>query len=217
MCGFFKQHRHLGSSDVRSLEQHRHLGAWMCVSLRHHWQLWCLDVREPRAPSTPWWLGCAGVSRASAPWCFDLIFAGASDTIRNLGAWMCGSLEEGGRRKPNALMEDFCEIVDELSMVELKTDNEWFTWVNNNEGTTMVKERLDRFFISTNDVNNFPFLKTKVLRQSSSDHDAIILDTQGRRPRDNLRDPRLCFKYEVCWAKNEEAKKVINEAWQRGT
>ncbi|PPR91253.1 hypothetical protein GOBAR_AA29434 [Gossypium barbadense] len=101
--------------------------------------------------------------------------------------------------------------------VDLKTDNGWFTWVNNREGTARVKERLDRFLMSANAVNSFPFLETRVIRQSSSDHDAISLDTEGRRPRDGLRDPRLSFKYDVCWARNEKAKKIIKEAWQRGS
>ncbi|PPD96734.1 hypothetical protein GOBAR_DD06239 [Gossypium barbadense] len=72
--------------------------------------------------------------------------------------------KEGGRRKLIALMEDFCEIVNKLSMVDLKTDNGWFTWVNNREGLAMGKERLDRFLISAQDVNSFPFMETKVLR-----------------------------------------------------
>ncbi|KAA3469529.1 reverse transcriptase [Gossypium australe] len=36
-------------------------------------------------------------------------------------------------------------------------------------------------------------------------------------PRDRMRDPRLCFKYDACWSNNEEAKTIIKEAWQRGT
>ncbi|PPR81373.1 hypothetical protein GOBAR_AA39334 [Gossypium barbadense] len=125
--------------------------------------------------------------------------------------------KEGRRRKATVLMEDFRSIVDELSMVDLKTDNGWFTWVNNKEGTARVKERLDRFLMSANAVNSFPFLETRVIRQSSSDHYAISLDTEGRRPRDGLRDPRLSFKYDICWARNEEAKMIIKEAWQRGS
>ncbi|KAH1107835.1 hypothetical protein J1N35_011603 [Gossypium stocksii] len=35
--------------------------------------------------------------------------------------------KEGGRRKPLVQMEEFREIVDEFSMVDLKTDNGWFT------------------------------------------------------------------------------------------
>ncbi|TYH10967.1 hypothetical protein ES288_A07G221000v1 [Gossypium darwinii] len=124
---------------------------------------------------------------------------------------------EGGRRKPRVLMEDFREVVDELSMVDLQTDNGWFTWVNNRDGTALVKERLDRFLMSANDVARFPFMETNVIRQSTSDHDAIILVTEGRKPRDRHRDPRLCFKYEICWAKDVEAKNIIKEAWQKGS
>ncbi|TYH01222.1 hypothetical protein ES288_A09G040500v1 [Gossypium darwinii] len=120
-------------------------------------------------------------------------------------------------RKPSALMEDFREVVYEFSMADLKTDNGWFTWVNNREGTALVKERVDRFLMSANDVARFPFVETKVIHQSTSDHDAIILDTEGRKPRDRHRDPRLCFKYDVCWAKDVEAKKIIKEAWQKGS
>ncbi|MBA0795979.1 hypothetical protein Gohar_006793 [Gossypium harknessii] len=121
--------------------------------------------------------------------------------------------ERGGRRKPNALMEDFREVVDELSMVDLKTNNGWFTGVNNREGTTMVKERLDHFLKSSNGVASFLFFENKVICWSSSDHDAIVLDTKGRKPRDRIRDPRLNFRYDVCWAKEYEAKKIIKDAW----
>ncbi|TYH01233.1 hypothetical protein ES288_A09G041600v1 [Gossypium darwinii] len=100
--------------------------------------------------------------------------------------------KEGGRRKPSALMEDFREVVDELSMADLKTDNGWFTWVNNRDCTALVKEKLDRFLMSANDVARFPFMETNVIH------------------------PRLCFKYDVCWAKDVEAKKIIKEAWQKG-
>ncbi|TYI08986.1 hypothetical protein ES332_A09G039700v1, partial [Gossypium tomentosum] len=122
--------------------------------------------------------------------------------------------KDGGRRKPKVLMEEFRTIVDELAVVDLKTDNGWFTWVNNREGSARVKERLDRFLMSANAVNSFPFLETRVIRQSSSDHDAISLDTEGRRPRDGPMDPRLCFRYEVCWARNEAAKTIIKGVWQ---
>ncbi|KAH1107834.1 hypothetical protein J1N35_011602 [Gossypium stocksii] len=79
----------------------------------------------------------------------------------------------------------------------------------------MVKERIDRFLMSANNIHSFPFMETNVLRQSCSDHDAIILDTEGRKPRDSQRDPRLNFKYDACWAKNKEAKMIIKAVWQR--
>ncbi|KAK5836253.1 hypothetical protein PVK06_012027 [Gossypium arboreum] len=125
--------------------------------------------------------------------------------------------KEGGRRKPQTLMDDFRAVVDDLSLVDLKTDNGWFTWVNNREGTAMVKERLDRFLISANDVASFPFIETKVIRQSNSDHDAIVLDIEGRKPSMEPKDARLNFRYDICWAKEAEAKNIIKKAWKMDT
>ncbi|KAH1063836.1 hypothetical protein J1N35_028823 [Gossypium stocksii] len=69
--------------------------------------------------------------------------------------------------------------------------------------------------MKANDVKRFPFLETKVIQQACFDHDAIILDTEGRKPRENIKGPRLCFKFENCWAKDKEAKMIIKAAWQR--
>ncbi|XP_040966269.1 uncharacterized protein [Gossypium hirsutum] len=76
--------------------------------------------------------------------------------------------KEGARRKSTVLMEDFHLVADELSMVDLKMDNGWFTWVNNKEGIARVKEILDRFLMSTNDVNSFPFLETRAIRNEEA-------------------------------------------------
>ncbi|PPS12817.1 hypothetical protein GOBAR_AA07819 [Gossypium barbadense] len=56
--------------------------------------------------------------------------------------------KEGGRRKPKSSMNDFCDILEEMLLVDVKTRNGWFTWTNNREGSNLIKERLDRFLIS---------------------------------------------------------------------
>ncbi|KAH1064048.1 hypothetical protein J1N35_029035 [Gossypium stocksii] len=38
---------------------------------------------------------------------------------------------------------------------------------------------------------------------------------KGYKPKKQLKDPRLCFKYDECWAKDREAKDIINSAWNR--
>ncbi|MBA0587244.1 hypothetical protein Gorai_000376 [Gossypium raimondii] len=68
--------------------------------------------------------------------------------------------------------------------------------VNNRDGIAMVKERLNCFMISASDITNFPFIETKVIHQSNSDHDAIVLDTIGCKPREGSRDLRFRFKYD---------------------
>ncbi|XP_012442048.1 uncharacterized protein LOC105767067 [Gossypium raimondii] len=110
-------------------------------------------------------------------------------------------------------MNEFKEVMDEMALVDIKPDSGWFTWVNNRDKGRLIKERLDRFLTSVAVVENFPFIATKVLRQTQSDHDAIILDLWGRKPKDFPKDKRLCFKFDVCWVGNKEAKNVIDRAW----
>ncbi|PPS16874.1 hypothetical protein GOBAR_AA03711 [Gossypium barbadense] len=112
-------------------------------------------------------------------------------------------------------MDDFREVIDELSLVDLKMDNGWFTWVK--IGHHDGQRKTGSFFISASDVESFSFIETKVIRQSNSDHDAIVLDTKGRKPREEQRDSRLMFRYDRCWAKEMEAKNIIKNAWKMDT
>ncbi|KAK8335248.1 hypothetical protein V6Z12_A09G041200 [Gossypium hirsutum] len=123
--------------------------------------------------------------------------------------------KEGSRRGVRVQMNEFKEVMDEMALVDIKPDSGWFTWVNNRNEGSLIKERLDRFLTSVEVVENFPFIATKVVRQTQSDHDAIILDLWGRKLKDYPKDKRLCFKFDVCWAGDEEAKNVIERAWNR--
>ncbi|KAL1162661.1 hypothetical protein V6Z11_A07G217700 [Gossypium hirsutum] len=121
------------------------------------------------------------------------IVGGDFNTILN------NSEKEGGRRKPGTLMDDFCDVLEELSLTDVKTLNGWFTWTNNREGTRLVKERLDRFVISDEFMEKMSFRTSQIVRQSSSDHEAILLDMAW-------------FRYD-CWAQEQEAKDIIKRAW----
>ncbi|PPD89493.1 hypothetical protein GOBAR_DD13558 [Gossypium barbadense] len=120
---------------------------------------------------------------------------------------------EGGRRKPRVLMEDFRNVLEELALVDIKTSRGWFTWINNREGDAMVKERLDRFVFSSTACSAYPYIDTNVIRQTSLDHEAIMLDTLGKKPKEKQDDPRLFFRFEACWARDEKAKKIIKDSW----
>ncbi|PPR87553.1 hypothetical protein GOBAR_AA33151 [Gossypium barbadense] len=74
--------------------------------------------------------------------------------------------KEGGRRGVRAQMNEFKEVMDELALVDIKPDSGWFTWVNNRSGGGLIKERTDRFIGSVSVVENFPFIATKVVRQT---------------------------------------------------
>ncbi|KAG8501154.1 hypothetical protein CXB51_003250 [Gossypium anomalum] len=85
-----------------------------------------------------------------------------------------------GGRNPRVVMNNFQEVIDELALVDLKSDKGWFMWTNNRDGSRCVS-----------------FLSLTVIRQASSDHDAILLDTLRRKPREDIRDPRLLFRFEA--------------------
>ncbi|MBA0635339.1 hypothetical protein Godav_024905 [Gossypium davidsonii] len=100
-------------------------------------------------------------------------------------------------------MDEFSDILDDLSLVDVKTSNGWFTWSNNREGANLVKERLDRFLISEDMIENLPFITTKVVRQSKSDHKAIFLNTLGLSGNSICLDKRLVKEENVCDFFNE--------------
>ncbi|KAB2032283.1 hypothetical protein ES319_D05G362800v1 [Gossypium barbadense] len=133
----------------------------------------------------------------------------------DFNAILNNSEKEGGRRGVRAQMYEFKNVMEELALVDIKPDSGWFTWVNNRDEGSLIKERLDRFLTSVSVVENYPFIATKMVRQTQSDHGAIILDLWGRKPKDYPNDSRLSFKFDVCWAKDEDAKKVIERAWNR--
>ncbi|MFQ6641505.1 hypothetical protein Gotur_015235 [Gossypium turneri] len=69
--------------------------------------------------------------------------------------------------------------------VDIKTKNGWYTWANNREGTNMIKERFDRFLVSKDVIEDMPYMVTKV----------------------------TVFTYDVCWAKEKEARNIITRIW----
>ncbi|KAG8499276.1 hypothetical protein CXB51_005790 [Gossypium anomalum] len=87
--------------------------------------------------------------------------------------------------------------------------------VNNREGDTLIKERLDQFLTSISIVEKYLFIASSVIRQLQSDRDTILLDLCGCKPRCHPHDNRLCFRYEECWAIERDVKRIINNAWSK--
>ncbi|KAK8335238.1 hypothetical protein V6Z11_A09G041100 [Gossypium hirsutum] len=119
----------------------------------------------------------------------------------DFNAILNNSEKERGRRKPRTLMDDFCDVLEELSLTDVKTPNGW-----------LVKERLDRFVISDEFMEKMSFLTSQIVRQSKSDHEAILLDMYGSNPKDKRVDHRAWFRYDICWAQEQEAKDIITRA-----
>ncbi|KAA3473667.1 reverse transcriptase [Gossypium australe] len=52
--------------------------------------------------------------------------------------------KEGGHRKSRVTMDEFRDVMEELTLVDMKTDKDWFTWVNNHDGNNMLVARIDK-------------------------------------------------------------------------
>ncbi|TYH19510.1 hypothetical protein ES288_A05G357600v1 [Gossypium darwinii] len=86
---------------------------------------------------------------------------------------------------------------------------------NNREGDRLVKERLDRFVASDVILDKFPFLASYVVRQSRSDHEAILIDTEGSKPNRERTGHKAWFRYDTCWAGEQELKDLISSIWEK--
>lgn len=51
-----------------------------------------------------------------------------------------------------------------------------------------------------------------VVRQANSDHDAIFMDNMGRKPREEFKDPRIFFKFDMYREKEKKEKDIIKNA-----
>ncbi|TYJ17202.1 hypothetical protein E1A91_A09G035900v1 [Gossypium mustelinum] len=123
------------------------------------------------------------------------------------------SEKEGGRCKPKILIEDFGNFLEELKLTDVKPCNRWFTWTYNREGDRLVKERLDRFVVSDATMEKLPFLTSFIIHQSKSDQEAIMMDSEGSRPNNAKAGQRAWFRYDTCWADEQELKDIISGIW----
>ncbi|KAK5802560.1 hypothetical protein PVK06_030162 [Gossypium arboreum] len=112
-------------------------------------------------------------------------------------------------------MDDLCDTLDELNLIDVKPCDGWFTWTNNREGDRLVKERLDRFVVLDVFMEQLPFLTSYIIRQSKSDHEAIMMDTNGSKPKEKRANNRFWFRYDTCWAEEQDLKDIITSIWSK--
>lgn len=67
----------------------------------------------------------------------------------------------------------FRVFIREMSMVEVRYKGRDWTWTNNREGESFVKERLDRFFASPEWIFQFP---KAIVQKQALDHCLLILE-----------------------------------------
>ena len=92
------------------------------------------------------------------------IIGGELNLIRNLEE------KKGGIRQLNPINDSFNEVIDNLKLIDVRTNNDNFTWNDKRTGDRGIAYRLDHFLVSDSIMMNEGELKASVLPSAGSDH-----------------------------------------------
>jgi hypothetical protein len=110
------------------------------------------------------------------------------------GRFQCGAVpsERSGIGAFSAAMEEFSEFIHGQSLVDIPLQGGQFTWSNN-----QVWSKIDRFLLSPEWEEHFPYVSQSRLPRLLSDHFPLMLDCGVQRERKGY------FKFENMWLKSD--------------
>ena len=104
-------------------------------------------------------------------------------------------------------MMAFHDVLDELGLKDLGFVGRKFTWKGRRHGG-FVLERLDRAVANALWQSKFPGSKVQHLHSNTSDHQAILVKSEGILP-----NPKRYFKFEQMWLRDKSYSVTVNRAW----
>jgi exonuclease III len=119
----------------------------------------------------------------------------------------------GGTMLDFNLTKLFNDTINACDLNDLGYVGNKYTWVNNQPDNTHIKERLDRFFASSNWLNSFPRHVNKHLLRFTSDHNPILLEFHEENFTGNyLIRPRI-QRIEHIWIQDQESFLLVEKVW----
>ncbi|RYR72100.1 hypothetical protein Ahy_A02g006305 isoform B [Arachis hypogaea] len=115
----------------------------------------------------------------------------------------------GVHPQPKNCLETFRKFVDDNGLMDVDLQESRYTWFSNSRNNFVTKERLDRVLVNWKWLQMYQNVILKAAPAISSDHCALILETQ---PRGQIKKE---FNFEAFWADHEECKEVIRNSWQQ--
>jgi len=116
--------------------------------------------------------------------------------------------KKGGIRQLDRDVEDLSNFIDTTKMVDLKTNNDQFTWNNKQMNQHQVVTRLDKFLVSDSIIMQGMTLDCNILPWGGSYHWLVQMEagfhtTPKNRP----------FKFEKFWIEHPTFKERFKQWW----
>ncbi|KAF5481578.1 hypothetical protein F2P56_002218 [Juglans regia] len=184
----------------------RHINAWIGGKEESQWLLTCFyGPPETVKRKEAWSLLKSMKPNGNEGWC---IVGDFNEIITNDEKW-------GGKARPENQMEMFRELMRDGNLFDLGWRGDMYTWSNSHTYATFTKERLDRVVANPQWMNFYSETWVEVLVARTSDHKPLLVHINVQNPstRMQVRQRKKGFKYEACWALDEECEVVLKEAW----
>ena len=105
----------------------------------------------------------------------------------------------------------FKDCLDKCNMVDMGFSGPRYTWTNRREISSLIQERIDRFFMNPSWCLLYPDAKVTHLTRCHSDHCPVLLETNPSRQM-HLTRP---FKFQSFWLSDPAFPNVVKQAWQQ--
>ena len=105
----------------------------------------------------------------------------------------------------------FKDFLDKSNMVDLGFSGLRYTWTNRREISSLIQERIDRFFMNSSWCLLYPDAKVLHLTRCHSNHCPVLLETNPSRQL-HVKRP---FKFQSIWLSDPSFPNVVKQAWQQ--